>query len=89
MSRPCMFNSESSPRVIFHGRMFTTWRREELSIKTAALTAWVRFSPPTFGVRNWYILRLDRSSQGIPMSKGLPEESRGGTFFITRTQEAY
>jgi hypothetical protein len=45
------------------------WSREELFPYPCGLTTWERFLPPTFGVRNWYILRLDRLSQGLPRPK--------------------
>src|SRR2546426_9993132 len=40
------------------------------------MTTGDRFFPPTFGVRNWYIMRRDRLSQGSP-DRRTPEESRG------------
>src|SRR3990167_3717416 len=41
------------------------------------MTAWVRFSPPAFGVRNWYIMRhLTVHHKNYP-DHGVPEESRG------------
>jgi hypothetical protein len=29
-------------------------------------TTWERFFPSDLGVRNWYIMRRDRLSQGLP-----------------------
>jgi len=45
------------------------WSREDILYRPGALTSWVRLLPPTFGVRNWYIMRLDRSLQGLPTRK--------------------
>ena len=36
---------------------------------TCGSTTWERFFPPTFGMRNWYIMRPDRLSQGLPRPK--------------------
>jgi hypothetical protein len=70
-SRPCMFNFNPI-HTDHHSRQngVSVASRGAVNFKAAATTAWVRFSPPTFGVRNWYILRHDRLSQGLPISKG-------------------
>ena len=68
-----------SPQRIIHGRMMHLWRREELlTLGSATMIAWVRFSPPTFDKRNWYILRHRPLITRIAHIERVPEDSRGG-----------
>jgi hypothetical protein len=58
-------------------------RREELSTyNAAAMTAWVRFSPPNFGLRNWYILRHMTADHKDYPDQSLSEESRDDTLWF-------
>ena len=62
-ARPCMFNSSHTASLHI---MADCWLVESRGIitPTCGLTTWERFVPPAFGVRNWYIMRHDRLSQG-------------------------
>lgn len=61
-----------------HGRLEVGGSREDCFDPPEALTSSHRLLPPTFGSRNGYILRLDRSSRGFPTSK-----ARGGRSRLT------
>src|SRR5947209_1753472 len=50
--------------------------REEICVTPEAWTSSRRLLPPIFGLRLWYILRLDRLSQGSPGQRVLGGRSR-------------
>src|SRR5262245_3964857 len=63
---PCMLLFWSSWHLLRSRKMIAKCSREETLAVPEAMTSFDRLFPPAFGMRFWYIMRLDRLSQGHP-----------------------
>ncbi len=62
---PCMVISNPIPNPLQSWQTGGLWSRGERYSVPGAWTSFGRLRPPTFGLRNWYIMRPDRLSQGF------------------------
>jgi hypothetical protein len=65
---PCMFNFSHTAELQIMADWCFVESRGAIT-RPCGSTTWERFFPPTFGMRNWYMMRPDRLSQGLPRPK--------------------